>query len=145
MGCRRHDYREGRIRVDLSGSIVAARTAGIGAELPTMRPPRQYERIDYPLLCGEKQATRVRLAGTATALCLSVLVPLHWRKRCPPRKPCDDERDPPQRLRHELRRPYSTWDVDASPRPLDRVQHDRILAGLGAAGGTRQVRWNLLG
>jgi hypothetical protein len=55
MGCRRHDYREGRIRVDLSGSIVAARTAGIGAELPTMRPPRQYERIDYPLLCGEKQ------------------------------------------------------------------------------------------
>jgi hypothetical protein len=27
----------------------------MGAELPTIRPPRQYERIDYPLLCGAKQ------------------------------------------------------------------------------------------
>ena len=31
----------------------------------------------------------------------------------------------------------------SSARSLDRVQHDPILAGLGAAGGTRQVRRDL--
>jgi hypothetical protein len=75
-------------------------------------------------------AARIRLAGTATSLHLPVLIPLHWQKRRPPtkvRKPRDDERDPPQRLRHELHRPYSTWNVDASTRSLDRVQHDRLL------------------
>src|ERR1700694_3117597 len=63
-------------------------------------------------------------------------------KKRPPatvRKPRDDERDPPPRLRHELRRSYLTRNVDASARSLDRVQHDRILAGFGTAGGTRQV------
>src|SRR5437016_102205 len=88
---------------------------------------------------------RIRLAATVTSLYLPVLMPLHWKKADPttPRKPCDDERDPPQRLRYELHRPYSTWNVDASAGSLDRVQHDRILAGFGAAGGTRQVRWDL--
>jgi hypothetical protein len=35
--------------------------------------------------------------------------------------------------------------VDSSARSLNRVQHDPILAGFGAPGGTRQVRRNLPG
>src|ERR1700730_12751077 len=42
-----------------------------------------------------------------------------------PRNSADEYRDPPQCVRHELRRPHPARHVDASARSLDRVQHDQ--------------------
>ena len=48
--------------------------------------------------------------------------------------------NPPQRVRHELRRPHPARDVGASARSLDALHRSRPLGVAGADAGTRAVR-----
>ncbi len=122
-------------------AITASDMLGLPAEgwrLAQIDARRQAAPAGWRRVAGRYARPPPRRRRTASALHAR-----HLKRVCLHHAPAPP--DPPERVRHGLRRPYPAWHVDAPARPIMRLHVARPLGIARPHAGTRIVRRAVLG